>query len=128
VASSTLQHPVRQRQLGAAVDHDDDLRTSISLSRMHPSDCGMRQVFARIDGGPRITLTFGQSVTLEVQPGRHLLSAHNTLFRKQVPFAIEPGEHLEFVLINSARWWTAGVAGLLGAAPLFLTVRQISLR
>jgi hypothetical protein len=94
---------------------------------MDPRDCGQRQVFVRLDGGPRMALTYGQAVTIDVEPGQHVLLAHNTLFRKRVRFAIEPSEHLEFVLINGARWWTAGVAGVLGAAPLFLTVEQVSL-
>jgi hypothetical protein len=114
-----------ERRADPRIDETDDLRATVSLTRRHPSDCGDRQVFARIDGGPRIALVFDQSVTVEVPPGRHVLSAHNTLFRKRVPFVIEPAEHLEFELINSARWWTPGMAGLLGAAPLFLTVRQI---
>jgi len=106
----------------------DDLRTVVTLSRDHPQDIGQRQVIVRLDGGPKISLLFGQSVTAEVAPGQHLLRAHNTLFRKQVPFTIEPGEHLEFVLINSARWWTASMAGILGAAPLFLKVIRRSVR
>ena len=109
-------------------DELDDLRTVVTLSRDHPQDIGQRQVIARLDGGPKISLLFGQSVTAEVAPGQHLLRAHNTLFRKQVPFTIEPGEHLEFVLINTARWWTASMAGILGAAPLFLKVIRRSVR
>ncbi len=31
-------------------------------------------------------------------------------------------------MINRARWWTAGVVGVLGSAPLFLTVKQLSVR
>ncbi len=106
----------------------DDLRATVCFSRMHPSDCQERQVFVRLDGGARFALTFGESVTIEVRPGSHRLMAHNTLFWKRMAFTIEPGEHLEFVLVNSARWWTAGMAGVLGAAPLFLTVQQLSLR
>jgi len=113
------------RQTHARSGLADDLRSTIELRRIHPSDCGQRQVFVRLDAGPRIALVYGDSVTIEVQPGRHELFAHNTLFRKRVPFAIEPAEHLEFVVINGARWWTAGVVGILGAAPLFLTVKQV---
>jgi hypothetical protein len=94
---------------------------------MHPTDCGQRQVFARLDDGGRVALAFGERVTLEVLPGRHRLRAHNTLFWKTIDFSIEPAEHLEFLLINEARWWTAGVVGLLGSAPLFLRIRKISL-
>lgn len=128
LSGATLPGREHERRVEPGFDVDDDLRSTIGLTRRHPSDCGERQVFVRIDGGPRIALVFGESVTIEVAPGSHLLVAHNTLFRKRVPFAIEPAEHLEFELVNSARWWTAGVAGLLGAAPLFLTVRQISAR
>jgi hypothetical protein len=106
----------------------DDLRCLITFSRTHHTDCGQRQVFARLDAGESVALLFGETVTLEVNPGRHKLRVHNTLFWKNIEFSIEMGERLEFLIINSARWWTAGVVGVLGSAPLFLTVRQISVR
>ena len=106
----------------------DDLRSLVTLSRTHPTDCQQRQVFARLDGGPSVALRFGETVTLEVTPGRHRLRMHNTLFWKTLTFTIEPAEHLEFLAINGTRWWTYGMAGLLGSAPLFLTVRQMSVR
>jgi hypothetical protein len=122
----TVLAPIRDRRADPRTIAPEDLRSTISLSRRHDSDCGQRQVFVRLDDGPRMALVYGQSVTIDVQPGLHVLSAHNTLFRKRLPFAIEPAEHLEFELINSGRWWTAGMVGVLGAAPLFLTVRQVS--
>jgi hypothetical protein len=100
----------------------DELRTFVTISREHPSDVGERQVVARLDGGQSCTLVFGESRTIEVQPGAHHLRVHNTLFWKNVRFAVEPGEHIEFVVINQSRWWTWGVAGVLGSAPLFLHV------
>jgi hypothetical protein len=106
----------------------DDLRSLVTLSRTHPTDCQQRQVFARLDDNPSVALLYGETVTLEVTPGRHRLRMHNTLFWKTLTFAIEPGEHLEFLAINRARWWTYGMAGLLGSAPLFLTVKQLSVR
>ena len=63
-----------------------------------------------------------------MNPGRHKLRVHNTLFWKNLQFSIEMGERLEFLMINRARWWTAGVVGVLGSAPLFLTVKQLSVR
>ena len=104
----------------------DDLRSTVTIGRTHPSDCGQRQIFARLDDHPRVALLFGDSVTLEVLPGRHRLRVHNTLFWKTIDFAIEPAERLEFQVINSARWWTYGMAGVLGSAPLFLSVRKYS--
>jgi hypothetical protein len=125
----------------AAVDHqatgvaagghatlEDDLRTSVTISRAHPTDIGQRQVIVRLDDGPRIKMVFGDEITVELQPARHKLFVHNTLFWKTTDFSIEPGEHIEFIVINTARWWTAGVVGVLGSAPLFLRVVQRSVR
>jgi hypothetical protein len=106
----------------------EDLESRITITRAHPTDYGLRQVLARLDDGPRIALLFGESWAQEVTPGRHVMRVHNTLFWKRLEFSIEPGEHLEFIVINSARWWTAGVAGVLGSAPLFLSVECRSLR
>jgi hypothetical protein len=108
--------------------HHADLRSVVTFRRDHPADVGERHVIARLDGGEPIRLRFGESVSAELRPGRHHVRIHNTLFWKNIDFAIEPGEHLEFLAINRARWWTAGVAGVLGSAPLFLTVVQRSLR
>ena len=123
---------VRETSLGRQLEDGtgavDDLRCLITFSRTHPSDCGQRQVFARLDDGEQVALLYGDIVTFEVNPGRHKLRVHNTLFWKNLHFSIEMGERLEFLMINRARWWTAGVVGVLGSAPLFLTVKQISVR
>lgn len=107
---------------------EDDLRTSVTISRAHPTDIGQRQVIVRLDEGPKVKMVFGDEFTIELQPGRHKLFVHNTLFWKTTYFSIEPGEHIEFIVINTARWWTAGVVGMLGSAPLFLQVVQRSVR
>jgi hypothetical protein len=113
---------------GSSSDTFDDLCSTVRICRDHPSDLGQRQVVVSLDRQPSIQLLFGESVKAEVDPGRHHLRVHNTLFWKNITFSIEPGEHLEFIVINRARWWTAGMAGLLGAAPLFLTVIRRSLQ
>jgi hypothetical protein len=124
--------PVRETSLGRQLEDGpgalDDLRCLITFSRTHPSDCGQRQVFARLDDRDQVALLYGDIVTLEVNPGRHKLRVHNTLFWKNLHFSIEMGERLEFLVINRARWWTAGVVVVLGSAPLFLTVKQLSVR
>ena len=127
-SGSLFRVPVAPVEPVVPVVPDDSLECTVTLSRTHPRDCGQRQVFARIDQGKRIALVFGETVTVEVSPGRHRLRAHNTLFWKTVDFAMEPAEHIEFLFINEARWWTAGMVGLFGSAPLFLTVRKISVR
>lgn len=120
-ATNDGRAPGAAGQLEPRADHDD-LRSFITISRADPRDIGDRQVFARLDGGTPIVLLFGESVTEEIRPGSHHLRVHNTLTWRNRTFAVEPGEHLEFSILNSGRWWTYGVAGVLGAAPLFLTV------
>ena len=105
-------------------DSLDDLRALVTISRGHPSDCQQRQVIARLDGGSRLQLLFGDSATLELEPGAHHLHVHNTLMWRNVHFTIEPGEHLEFIAVNYAHWWTYGIVGVLGSAPLFLKVHR----
>jgi hypothetical protein len=104
----------------------DDLRALVTLSRTQRSDCGQRQVVVRLDAGPRVKMLFGDSFTLEVEPGAHHLRVHNTLFWKNVWFTIEPGEHLDFLIRNEARWWTYSLVAVLGSAPLFLRVERRS--
>jgi len=110
----------------ALIERLDDLRALVTISRAHPTDIGQRQVFLRLDRGQRVPLVFGQSFTAEVRPGAHHLRMHNTLMWRNVHFTIELGEHLEFIVINKAFWWTYGVAGVLGAAPLYLKVEKRS--
>src|SRR5437870_1587268 len=79
-----------------AVSDLDDLRALVTVSRAHASDCRQRQIVDRLDGGPKVQLLFGESMTLEVEPGAHHLRVHNTLMWRNIPFTIELGEHLEF--------------------------------
>ena len=108
------------------IDQLDDLRALVTISRLPPPDIGQRQVFLRLNQGKRVPLLFGESFTAEVRPGAHHLRVHNTLMWRNIHFTIELGEHLEFILINKAFWWTYGMAGVLGAAPLWLKVERRS--
>ena len=110
------------------LDVRDDMRTFVTISRNHPTDVRQRQVVARLDSGTKATLFYGDSITLEVAPGTHRLRAHNTLVWRTVKFTVEPGEHLEFILINKGPAWTYAMLALLGAAPLFLSIERRSLR
>ena len=122
---------IAHRPVGTAeaerADLMDDLRSFVTISRNHPDDVGERQVYAKLDDHAS-TLLFGECVTAEIAPGSHHLRVHNTLVWKNIRFTVEPGEHLEFIVVNTARWWTWGVAGVLGAAPLFLKVERRSVR
>ena len=126
--------PFAEKPPGAAVhspDHSladvDLLRSCITISRQHDADVQQRQILASLDRGKTVTLMFGQKMTQEVTPGSHVLHVNNTLFWKTVRFTIEPGEHLEFVVVNRAGPMTLSFLALLGVAPLYLTVERRSL-
>ncbi len=104
----------------------DELRCLVTISRVHPADAQQRQVLACIDNGKNATLMFGDRMVVEVQPGSHVLKANNTLFWKRVSFTIEPGEHLEFQLINEAGRFALSLLALLGVAPLYLRIERRS--
>lgn len=103
---------------------DSKLRSLVTVRRTHQSDAQQRQVIARLDDATAQTLMFGDEVTVEVQPGRHILRANNTLVWKQLEFTIEPGEHLDFQLINKSGRLTLGFLALLGVAPLYLSIER----
>jgi hypothetical protein len=126
--AAIVQSPGRVRQPETADPDLDDLHALVTLSRTLPTDCGERQVFARLDGETKVVLRFGESFTLEVQPGAHHLRVHNTLVWKNIRFTIEPGEHLDFLISNEARSWTWAMVGFLGSAPLFLRIERRSRR
>jgi hypothetical protein len=121
------RRPAR-RPMPSEPEPADDLRTHVTIVRNDPEDVGLRQVIARIDGLEKITLMFGESWTTELEPGAHRLRVHNTLVWKTEPFTVEPGEHLEFVVINRSSRFAFGVLAMFGAAPLFLTIKRRSLR
>jgi hypothetical protein len=120
--------PVRRGRVVAAPASDarDDLRSFVTFVRDDPADFKQRQVYVRVNGRRLITLLFGESVEVELLPGMHHFRIHNTLFWKHIRLGIEPGERLRCRIINSSRWWTAGFVGVLGAAPLFLSVEILS--
>jgi plastocyanin len=104
----------------------DAHRATVTIRRDHAKDARERQVYARVDDGTNHTLMYGDTVTFEVTPGPHRLKSNNTLFWKSVQFSAQPGEHVEFTLINACIW--SGMEGLLafwaGAVPLKLRIER----
>jgi hypothetical protein len=96
----------------------------VTIRRDHPDDAQQRQVVARVDNGVEATLMFGEQITIDVPAGAHELRANNTLVWKTVPFTLAAGEHVEFQLINRAGKFAMTMLGILGVAPLRLTIVQ----
>jgi hypothetical protein len=96
----------------------------VTVSRADDRDVQQRQIYARIDDAATRTLMFGDSFTIEVAPGAHTLKTNNTLYWKSVEFTVEPGEHVEFAVINQSSKLSFGFLALLGAGPLKLVIER----
>jgi hypothetical protein len=127
VRSAIRSGTVERAPVAPEVLQDDD-KTLVTIARTSPRDVGQRQVFVRLDDGPRIALVFNEQCTLELRPGRHTLRVHNTLMWRTIDFAVETGEHLEFQLVNHAGWLTLTLLMWLGTGPLYLSIERRSLR
>ena len=96
----------------------------LTLTRTSATDVGQRQVVVRVDDQVDATLMFGETMTRDLEPGEHILRAHNTLVWKKVPFSVAPGEHVEFMIVNRPGRFTLGFLSLMGVAPLFLSIER----
>jgi hypothetical protein len=97
---------------------------SVIVDRNDPDDVGDRQVIVWLDGERIATLLYGEKVEHGLDVGRHRLRFSNTLFWKTVQFDVKPGEHVRFQTINRSGRVTYALLGILGVAPLYLTVRR----
>jgi hypothetical protein len=95
----------------------------LTVSRTSDEDVQDRQVILTLDGARWTSLLFGQSAAREVAPGRHHLTADNTLFRKSVDFEAAAGEELRFA-VASRKGPLTGVFLLVGAPFYHVTLRR----
>jgi hypothetical protein len=80
----------------------DPGQATIVLSRSSPDDVGIREIYVSIDGQNVGVLRPGDRVTKQVSPGRHVVKAHNTLYRRSRECDLAPGETAEFLGVNKA--------------------------
>ena len=100
------------------------MKSRVTVSRTDERDVQQRQIYARVDDTAQRTLMFGESFTLDLEPGSHTLKVNNTLYWKTVRFAVEPGEHVEFAVINISSKLSFGFLAMLGAGPLRLVIER----
>jgi hypothetical protein len=103
-------------------------KSTLTVRREGAADVGYREIYLSLDGESLGVLFYGQTITKEIEPGPHVLKAHNTLVRKSVDFVIEPGQHARFLALNRPGWGAhstfALIIGFLGAGPLYLTLSR----
>lgn len=107
----------------------DDLRKSwtstLTVKRQSVDDVGYREIIVALDGEPLAVLRHGDEVTRDLQPGKHTLLVHNTLFRKTLHFTLNVGEHVTFRTVNRAGFGTYSVlAFFVGGGPIYLSVER----
>lgn len=104
-----------------------DMKPAIlTVTRSDPGDVQQRQVIVTLDGEPIGQLLYGQTLTHEVQPGPHRLRISNTLFWKTIALVAKPAEEIRFEVVNRAGRLTYPLMVVMGAGPLYLTVRRVS--
>jgi hypothetical protein len=116
-----VEDPVRDFQSVSA-----RLPASVTTTRTSPADLKTRQLIVWLDGVRVATLLWGDSVTCDLEPGPHRLRVSNTLFRKTIDFTVRPGEQVFFEAINRLGPGSVLMTMILGAGPLYLTVRRMS--
>jgi hypothetical protein len=99
---------------------------TLTVTRTDPADIKQRQLIVWLDGKRLGDLLFGQSLTHEMLPGPHRVRISNTLFWKTISFEAKPGETVKFEAVNRAGRLTYPLMTVIGAGPLYLTVRRIS--
>ena len=103
-------------------------KATLTVRRDDASDIGYREIYLSLDGESLGVLFFGQTITRDIEPGPHVLKAHNTLVRKSAAFTVQVGDHVRFLALNRPGWGThsalALIVGFLGAGPVYLTLTR----
>lgn len=100
--------------------------SSVTVSRTSDEDFKQRQLVIWIDGDKVGDLMFGEAFSRDVAPGRHTLRVSNTLVWKTVTFDVKPSEQVRFEVVNRPGRLTYPMMVMLGAGPLYLTIRRLS--
>jgi hypothetical protein len=101
---------------------------TLTVRRQAPDDIGYREVYVKLDGRRIGMLTYGSTLTENIEPGPHTLQVDNTLFKKTTEFVAGVDDHVMFKTANLAGWGTysawALIIGFLGAGPFYLMLER----
>ena len=73
-----------------------DESATIQIRRDSPKDIKIRGLEILLDDKRVANLKYGQSVSLKVCPGSHVLKVTNSLYSKSEAFSLEAGETAHF--------------------------------
>ncbi len=130
LSTTVTTRPVEIEPTPADLDHlIDGLRTSwtarLTVRRQSDRDVGIREVYVTLDGRRLGMLKARQELTVDVEPGPHVLVVTNQLFTRKAQFTLAVSEHASFMAINKAGPGTFGVLGFfLGANLIYLALER----
>jgi hypothetical protein len=117
--------PARRDTIEQRDDFHELFPATVTVTRTSESDFKSRQLIVWIDGKRVATLLWGDSITTELQPGRHRVRVSNTLVWKTLEFELAPGEQVFFEAINRTGPGTMLLLVVLGAGPLYVTLQRM---
>jgi hypothetical protein len=83
-----------------------------------------RELYVSVDGGPNSILTYGDSVTIPLEPGHHTLRVHTTISRRRAEFDVASGDQVRFSAAN-VRGKNFGIlATFLGIGPMHTVLER----
>ena len=100
----------------------------VTIFRNSPEDTQTRQIKIYLDGENQGELMYGDSMTLNVAPGAHVLGVDNTWNRKELAIEGRPGDDLQFVTESSAGKFVWFLLGFLGAGPMHVSIEPLPSR
>lgn len=104
------------------------LEAQVTIVRNSSEDTQTRQIIVYLDGQNQGELMYGDSITLNVPPGAHVLRVDNTWNRKEVPLEVHAGDKLQFLTRSSAGKFVWFLLGFLGAGPMHVSIEPLPSR
>ena len=97
----------------------------LSLVRDAPDDVQDRVVNVWFDGETWGRLRYGQTMARDVDPGHHVVKAHNTLFGTTIEFDAAPGEEVRLRCENGLTGGGKLMVLMLGVAYLRVRLTRL---
>jgi hypothetical protein len=118
--SATLDQIVDQATNTAATAEE---QATITVRRTAPDDVQVREIIVKVDGERVGALKYGDSITLPVSSGHHRLRVDNTFNWKTIELYLAPGERRKFLTKSRTGRFGWFLIALLGAGPLYVSIK-----
>lgn len=96
----------------------------ITVARTSPEDVQQRQVVVKLDGEKIGDLMYGDTLTIQVNAGKHRLKVDNTWNWKTVEVDVATGDHVKFQTVSKAGRLTWFLVNTLGAGPNYVSIQR----